>query len=148
MMIVHSKEDREAKHRGLLAGDDDVVLFTQGGCAVFAVVLQRVFDYPIRYIPGHDGVSISHVFCHLLADTEYAVDVVGTKITSDRVWDFGGLCAPFISADDLQSKFVGLAQEGLLGESWFVEPAAVRAQARIQKYRPYFDGTMKVAIPK
>lgn len=148
MKIVHSKEDREARHRRLLAGDDDVVLFTQGGCAVFALVLHQEFGYRIRYIPGHGGVSISHVFCHLLADAEYAVDVIGTKITSDRVWDFGGLCAPFISADNLRSKFVGLAQEGLLGESWFVEPAAVRAQARIQKYRSYFDGTMKAAIPK
>jgi hypothetical protein len=144
--MPHSKEEHEALHRALLAGDD-VKLFTQGGCAIFATALHHEFKYPIHYVPGHGGHSISHVFCLLMSDGEFAVDALGTKHASDRVWDFAGDCAPPMSLAELQSRFCGLGEEGFLQEPWFVDPTTVRALARIQKYRAYFDGTKKELIP-
>ncbi len=36
---------------------------------------------------------------------------------------------------------------GLFSQNWFCEPALVRAEARIDKYLPYFDGTLKDRVP-
>src|SRR6266567_9272361 len=55
-VIKHTSEERIQLHSKLLAGDD-VTLFTQGGCHVFALALHDRFKYPVHYIPGQPGIS-------------------------------------------------------------------------------------------
>ena len=146
--MTHSKEEHKALYLALLASDDDVALFTRGGCGIFARALYEQFGYPMHYIPGAGGAGVSHVFCLLKTDQEYAIDVIGTKLAYHRLWDFAGdVCAPPMSIEELAAKSCALGQVGFLGDSWFVEPATKRAHARIQRYAPYFDGTKKEVIP-
>ena len=145
--MTHTTEERRAKFRALLESNDDEALFTQGGCGIFAAVLHLEFGYRLRCIPS--GKRISHIYAHLDGSPEYAVDATGTKVACDRVRDFDGDCAPFLTLDELWAKF-GLLEEPdrLVGDAWFTIPAARRACTRIQRYRSYFDGTKKDQIPK
>ena len=43
--MERSKEEKEAHHRALLKDDDDVRLFTNGGCGVFAKAIHEAFGY-------------------------------------------------------------------------------------------------------
>lgn len=79
-----SKEGLIQKHRSLLHASDDVVLFTQGGCGVFALALHDVFGYPIHIIPGHGGEGIAHLFGWLSAEEPYAIDVMGATPVAAR----------------------------------------------------------------
>ena len=146
--MERSKEEKEAHHRALLKDDDDVRLFTNGGCGVFAKAIHEAFGYPLHYIPGHDSQRISHVYCRLASEgLNYAIDVIGSTREDERVWKgFGGLCAPEITLAELEARMVAGGEETLFGERWFLEAAAVRAMARIQSYRQYFDGTKKAVI--
>lgn len=146
MIEQHTKAEYEALYRDLLTRDD-VHLFTQGGCAIFAITLHETFGFPIRWIPGHDGVSASHVYCRIYLDNGYAVDVTGTKDEAVRVLDdFGGLGANDIDLVGLRQMFRPVGERGFVIEPWFVEPATARAHARIQRYRPYYDGSIKAPI--
>ncbi len=143
-----SKEEQISHHKALLDDPNDIKLFTNGGCGVFALTLHLKFDYKVRYIPGHDEGRISHVYCQLVSDGNFAVDVAGTKAEGERVYkDFGGLCAPSITEQQLRAFFRPAGEIGLFGESWFIDAATKRANNHIEKYIPHFDGTQKCHIP-
>ncbi len=148
-MTKHTLEERVERHRRLL-NSDDVTLFTQGGCHVFALALHERFNYPVHYIPGTAGKGVSHVYCWFVGPTPYAVDVLGFTPENDRVWkDFGSPCRnpPLMSLTQLRSLFKPLNNDdGMCGEEWFVCPARQRADRRIHEFLNIFSGSRKERI--
>lgn len=147
-----SIEEQEARFRALLAGDDDVALFGEGGCLVFAIALHEIFRYQFVWIPGHSDfavqgvVPVSHVFCLLVDKDEYAVDVRGTRRVHEVLDCFGGTEAVLTSAPELLA-WRSDPRRGIYAEPWFHDAAIVRARTRIERHRSYFDGTRKESIP-
>src|SRR5438093_4273101 len=100
--MKHSLEERIQLHKDLLASDDDIRLFTQGGCHVFALALHERFNYAIRLIPGRCADSIAHIYCQVPGPPAFAVDVVGFTPEDNRVWnDFSGLSTHAIDREGL-----------------------------------------------
>jgi hypothetical protein len=145
----HTLEERVELHRRLLKSDD-VTLFTQGGCHVFALALHERFNYPVHYIPGTAGNGVSHIYCRFVGPTPYAVDVLGFTPEDDRIWkDFGSPCRnpPFVSLTQLRSFFKPLtSDDGMCGEEWFVCAARQRADRRIEEFIDIFSGTRQERI--
>jgi hypothetical protein len=145
----HSLEERVERHRQLLSLDD-IKLFTEGGCHVFALALHERFKYPIHYIPGTVGKGISHIYCRFAGPTPYAVDVLGFTPEDDRIWkDFGSPCrkTPCVSLTELRSFFMPLtSDEGMCGEEWFISAARKRADRRIDEFIDIFSGGRKEQI--
>jgi len=143
----HSLEERIELHRTLL-NSDDVKLFTQGGCHVFALALHERFKYPIHCIRGAFGIS--HIYCRFAGPPPYAVDVLGFTPEDDRIWkDFGSPCRqpPVISLTEMRSLFKPLTCDGgMCGADWFVCPARQRAERRIDKFIDIFCGKHKERI--
>jgi hypothetical protein len=135
-----------------LDSKDDVALFTEGGCSIFALALHEQFRYNLAWIPGHpdssvDGIyPVSHVFGLLLDGGEFAVDVWGTRTACSVVDGFGGCYAHKVAADEL-TRWRNDPRRGIFPEQWFWEGATARARLRIARYREYFDGTQKAAVP-
>lgn len=147
-----SNAEQDARFRGLLDGDDDIALFSEGGCAIFALALHEQFQYDLAWIPGHsdfatDGIlPVSHAFGVLFACGEFAVDVRGTRRAQTVVDAFGGGYAYKTTADEL-TGWRADPRRGIFPEQWFWDGAMARARSRIGSYRHYFDGTTKELVP-
>jgi len=144
--MKHSLEERIQLHKDLLTLDD-VRLFTQGGCHVFALALHDRFTYPIRMIPGHCNKGITHIYCQFAGPPDFAVDVLGFTQEDKRVWnDFSGTSVCSIDRTKLLDFFQPLSQEGMCGEDWFVDEARQRADRRIEGHVDIFSGQRKVRV--
>lgn len=147
-----AKEEQGRKFRALLASDDDVALFGEGACLVFAVALHETFGYRLVWIPGHPDFAVqgvrpvSHVFCLLSDSDDYAVDVRGTRRISDVLDAFGGTDAILTSLPELLEWRCD-PRRGIYAEPWFHDAALIRARKRIEWHRGFFDGTKKELIP-
>ena len=142
----YSLQERIQHHKGLLESDD-VHLFCNGGCHVFALALHERFNYPIHLIPGHSNNRVAHIYCKFAGSPAYAVDVLGFTPEDDRVWrDFSGLSVSYIDRTNLLQFYQPLSNEGMCGEDWFVRPARQRADCRIEKYIDVFSGQLKARI--
>jgi hypothetical protein len=145
-MIEHTLEERIEHHKGIL-GSNDVDLFTNGGCHIFALALHDRFHYPIHCIPGHSGKGVSHVYCLFVGPPRYAVDVLGFTPEDDRIWQFSGLSTSAMSREELLSRCRPLADGAeLCGDSWFGIPARQRAECRIDQFADVFSGQRKERI--
>src|SRR5208282_6062896 len=142
-MITHTIEERIQLHKKVL-DSDDVRLFTQGGCHIFALALHDRFNYPIHYIPGHSGKGVSHIYCRFAGPPHYAVDVQGFTPEGERIWDFSGLITHLMTREELLSLFRPLGDAaGMCGDEWFVRPARQRAECRISQFEEVFSGNRK-----
>jgi len=136
----------EVKMRALLDQPDDFKLFSEGGCAVFARALHEEFGYQCAWIPGHDGICVSHVFALLPNDRSHGVDVLGTA-SIDRLIDrLGGTQVAYLTVQELEG-FSADPNRGIFTKQWFIAPAMERARLHIKKFQPYFDGTKQQEIP-
>jgi hypothetical protein len=151
-MARRSNAEQAACFRRLLEGDDDIALFSEGGCWVFALALHDRFRYDLAWIPGHpddvvDGIlPASHVFAVLNTEGQYGVDVRGTRTVKAVRDAFGGIEVLKLSMDEL-NQWRTDPRHGLFPEQWFLNGAMVRALSRIARFRPYFDGTKKMMVP-
>lgn len=129
-----------------------MALFGEGGCLVFAIALHEIFGYKFVWIPGHSDfavqgvVAVSHVFCLLVDKDEYAIDVRGTRHVREVLDCFGGTEAVITSLPELLAWRAD-PRHGIYPEQWFHDAAILRARTRIEKHRPYFDGTKKEIVP-
>jgi hypothetical protein len=145
---MHSKEQRAKRLQALLSSDD-VALFTNGGCHVFALTLHDRFKYPIHYIPGHTK-GISHIYCRV-GPPWFGVDVSGFTPEDKLTWHFSGdWRSPHLSRSELLSIFQPLSEDEqpgtMCGDEWFVPPARERAERRIDKFLGVYSGKDKRAI--
>lgn len=143
--MKHSREEQIQRHKDLLASDD-VCLFTNGGCHVFALALHERFNYPICVISGYSNKGIAHIYCRFVGPPAFAVNVLGFTPEGDRIWNFAGLSFHLIDHTELLGFFQPLSPEGMCGEDWFVQPARQRADRRIEKYADIFSGQRKIRI--
>lgn len=147
-----SDEEQETRFRALLASEDDVALFAEGGCFVFAAALHEVLGYKLLRIPGHsdfatqDVLPVSHLFGLLVDGGEFAVDVKGTRKVEDVMRAFGGTQAVLTSMPELL-RWRADPRRGIFAKPWFYDAAIVRARRRIERFRPYFSGETKEMVP-
>lgn len=124
-----------------------VNLFTQGACHVFAFALHRHFGYPFSIALNHSGNSPSHVFCRYSASDAYVVDAFGTTPLSARRWELGELDVTPVSPEELHHYFGIGKQSPLFAHKVFWKPAYAIAEARIARFKAFFDGTNRSRTP-
>lgn len=126
----------------------DKVLFTHGGCHVFALALRAAFQYPMLWIRDSHG-NHDHIACEPAAGNvlDYfgnfsRVEYIKAEIIYDKVIKFTR-----IEQEELQDKFTCNSGTGYYVHRDFFDPAMERAQNWINLNRQYFDGTKRAPIP-
>jgi hypothetical protein len=145
-----NQQDNEAylreRYGGLLAGED-IPLFTDGGCHIFAAALHRRFKYPIILVPGIKPNAVIHIFCRFEGNPSFCVDVLGFTLENilikKRDWE---KVVRIFPADIDTYKTFGRGS-GVFAQEWFTIPAEDRAEKRINAYLEYYNGQKKQRVP-
>jgi hypothetical protein len=137
----------EAYASELLALPDEV-LFTHRGCHVFALALKERFQYPLLWVREECG---KHDHVASAPEEGRLVDLFGwfsyrEYIRAEMLDELGIRFLP-IQAQQVERRFIFAPGKGYYAHPDFFIPATERARAWIAKYREYFDGTEKAAIP-
>lgn len=143
----------DSKYKQLLT-KDDLSLFFNGGCHVFALALQDRFGYSLvllRNSKHKPPQGVVHVYCRV---GEFAIDAKGFVLESELLGEYG--CLPcdqdfspaIVSKTELEDFFVQLFPGGgLYADLEFMEMAGNRAKERIQFFLPHFDGSFRNELP-
>ena len=147
MEFFHENKHMDKYASELLALPDEV-LFTHRGCHVFALSLKELFQFPLLWV-REEGGSHDHVACS--AGRARLLDVFGWFSYSEYIREerLEGLSIRFlpIEAEEVKKRFIFTRGRGYYAHPDFFIRATERARAWIAKYREYFDGTEKAAIP-
>ena len=129
----------------------DEQLFTHGGCHVFAFALrEEIRPYPLLRVREKGG-DHDHVACAPDPEDERLLDVFGwlshDEYKREEMLERRQLSFLLIQEEEVKKRFTLTRGQGYYAHPDFFCPATERARAWIAKYREYFDGTQKVAIP-
>jgi hypothetical protein len=126
----------------------DDVLFTHGGCHIFALMLKERFYLPLLWVREKDG-DYDHIGC--APEEGKILDVFGYFSHSEYIQGemLNGRLIYFdtLEEEEMRKRFILVRGKGYYAHQDFVEIASLRARNWISKYLKYFDGTEKTSIP-